>query len=35
MRGTNIMCAFGVPGFMIHGLPSTGLAGSPVVSVVA
>ena len=28
--GTNITCAFGVPGNMIHGVPSAGFAESPV-----
>lgn len=35
MLGVNMMCAFGVPGNMIHGDPRTGFACSPVVSAVA
>ena len=30
MRGTNMMCAFGVPGYMIHGVPCDGIADRPV-----
>ena len=33
--GTSMMCAFGVPGNMIHGAPSVGLDDSPVDAVVA
>lgn len=27
--GTNMMCAFGVPGFITHGMPSAGTAVMP------
>jgi hypothetical protein len=27
--GTNMMCAFGVPGYITHGVPSAGTAESP------
>src|ERR1700738_4096637 len=33
--GTSMMCAFGVPGNMIHGAPSMGLDDRPVDAVVA
>ena len=33
--GTNMMCAFGVPGYMIHGVPSAGVAVMPVEAAVA
>lgn len=33
--GTNMMCAFGVPGSISHGVPSAGTLGTPVVAVVA
>lgn len=35
ISGTNMMCAFGVPGNMIHGAPGVGAAESPVLSAVA
>lgn len=35
MRGTNMMCAFGVPGNMSHGAPSWGLSLKPVDAAVA
>jgi hypothetical protein len=33
--GCSMMCAFGVPGNMIHGVPSAGFAERPVDAVVA
>ena len=35
MSGTNMMCAFGVPGNMIHGVVGCGVAERPVDSAVA
>ncbi len=35
IRGTNMMCAFGVPGFISQGWSCDGMLGIPVVSVVA
>lgn len=35
MRGTNMMCAFGVPGNISHGWSWLGMLGMPVVCVVA
>ena len=35
IRGTNMMCAFGVPGCIIQGPPSTGAAERPVDAAVA
>ena len=35
ISGTNMMCALGVPGNMIHGVPDAGAAESPVLSAVA
>jgi hypothetical protein len=35
MLGTNMMCAFGVPGYMIQGVFCAGLADSPVDCAVA
>jgi hypothetical protein len=35
MLGVNMMCAFGVPAPMIHGVPRAGTAESPVDSTVA
>ncbi len=35
IRGTNMMCAFGVPGCIIQGPPSTGAAERPIDAAVA
>jgi len=35
ISGVNMMCAFGVPANMIHGVPRAGVADSPVDSAVA